>query len=118
MDTVTRYPEVYPLKSVSAKNIVRCILNLFTVFGFPKEIQSDQGSNFTSNLHKEALNLLNICHKVSTAYHPQTQGCLERFHQTFKSVLKKYCLKSQSDWDDIGWLLFAIRECPQKSLGY
>lgn len=119
MDTVTRYPEVYPLKTVSAKNVVRCLLNLFTVFGFPKEIQSDQGSNFTSNLHKEVLNLLNISHKVSTAYHPQSQGCLERFHQTFKSVLKKYCLETQTDWDDnIGWLLFAIRECPQESLGY
>ena len=44
---------------------------------------------------------------------------LERFHQTFKSMLKKYCMDSGNDWDDgINLLLFAIGESKQESLGY
>lgn len=49
MDMTTRYPEPYPLRTISAKNIIKCLLNLFSHFGFPKDIQSDQGSNFTSD---------------------------------------------------------------------
>ena len=119
MDTATRYPEVYPLKTISSKNIIRCLTNLFTHFGFSEDIQSDCGSNFTSNLFKEVLTFFNISHDFSSAYHPQSQGSLERFHQTFKTMLRKYCLETQTDWDEnIGMLLFAVRECPQESLGY
>lgn len=119
MDTATRYPEVYPLKNISANSIVKCLLHLFTSFGIPKEIQCDKGSNFTSDLLQEVLKGLGISQQMSTAYHPQSQGCLERFHQTLKSMLKKYCLETEGSWDEnIHFLLFALRECPQESLGY
>lgn len=49
----------------------------------------------------------------------QSQGCLERFHQTFKTMLKKFCQEGDRDWNDkLDWLLFAIRECPQESTGF
>ncbi|XP_063585832.1 uncharacterized protein LOC134763205 [Penaeus indicus] len=119
MDTATRYPEVYPLKNISASSIVKCLLHFFTSFGIPKEIQCDKGSNFTSDLFQKVLELLGISQQMSTAYHPQSQGCLERFHQTLKSMLKKYCLETGNSWDEnIHFLLFALRECPQESLGY
>ncbi|XP_047479369.1 uncharacterized protein LOC125032316 [Penaeus chinensis] len=119
MDTATRYPEVYPLKNISANSIVKCLLHFFTSFGIPKEIQCDKGSNFTSDLFQKVLELLGISQQMSTAYHPQSQGCLERFHQTLKSMLKKYCLETGNSWDEnIHFLLFALRECPQESLGY
>ncbi|XP_047478502.1 uncharacterized protein LOC125031660 [Penaeus chinensis] len=119
MDTATRYPEVYPLNNISANSIVKCLLHFFTSFGIPKEIQCDKGSNFTSDLFQKVLELLGISQQMSTAYHPQSQGCLERFHQTLKSMLKKYCLETGNSWDEnIHFLLFALRECPQESLGY
>ena len=56
---------------------------------------------------------------MSSAYRPQSQGCLERFHQTLKNMLKKYCIEYERDWDEnIDWMLFAIRECSQQSTGY
>lgn len=56
---------------------------------------------------------------MSSAYMPQSQGCLERLHQTVKSMMKKFGLESNRDWDEkIDWLLFAIRESPQESTGY
>ena len=119
MCTATRYPDAFPLKNINAKNISKCLVNMFTNVGIPKEIQCDQGSNFCSNLFKDVLKELGISQTVSSAYHPQSQGCLERFHQTFKSMLRKYCLETDHDWDEhINLLLFALRECPQESLGY
>ena len=119
MDPTTRYPEAIPLKNITSKTIVKHLIHFFTSVGIPKQIQSDRGSNFTSNFFQQIVDELNIEHVTSTAYHPQSQGCLERFHQTLKSMLKKYCLENQGDWDEsIDFLLFALRESPQESLGY
>ena len=75
--------------------------------------------NFTSYLFEQIVNELNLYHVMSSAYRPQSQVCLERFHQTLTTMLKKFCFESDRDWDEnIDWLLFAIRECPQESTGY
>ena len=119
MDPTTRYPEAIPIKNILAKTIVKHLLHFFTTFGLPTEVQSDRGTNFTSHLFEQIVNELNVHHVMSSAYRPQSQGCLERFHQTLKSMLRKFCLESDRDWDEnIDWLLFAIRECPQESTGY
>lgn len=118
MDSATRYPEAFPLKNITAKSVLKPLLNMFTSKGIPKQIQSDQGTNFTSQTFKQVLTELGVEHVTSSAYHPQSQGCLERFHQTLKQVLRKYCLENCTGWDEgIDWLLFAYRESVQESLG-
>ena len=113
-----RYPEAFPLKNISAKNVAKHLIHMFTTYGIPKEIQSDRGSNFTSNLFHQTLPELGISQTLSTAYHPQSQGALERCHQTLKSMLRKYCCEESRDWDEVlPFLMFAIRESPQESLG-
>ncbi len=49
----TRYPEAIPLRYIKAKPVVEALTAFFTRFGLPKIVQSDQGSNFTSNMFKE-----------------------------------------------------------------
>ena len=52
-------------------------------------------------------------------YHPQSQGALERFHQTLKNMLQAYCLQEKRKWDEgLPLLLFAVRESVQESLGF
>ena len=115
----TRYPIAIPLRNISAKNIANALMKVFTNYGFPKEIQSDRGSNFTSELFAKVLEELNIKQTLSAAYHPESQGALERWHQTFKSMLRKFCIESQLEWDEgIDFLLFAIREVPHESIGF
>ena len=54
----------------------------------------------------------------STAYHPQTQGVLERYHQVLKNMLKTYCHEHSEDWDyGVPLVLFATREVPVETLG-
>ena len=55
----------------------------------------------------------------SSAYHPESQGALERFHQTLKNMIRSYCFDTGKDWDEgIHLLLFAVRESVQESLGF
>ncbi|XP_068225197.1 uncharacterized protein [Palaemon carinicauda] len=52
-------------------------------------------------------------------YWPESQGALERFHQTLKDALTKYCREHQTDWDEgLPFVLYAIRNTRQESLGY
>ena len=55
----------------------------------------------------------------SIAYHPESQGALERFHSTLKNMIRTYCLDNEKDWvEGISLLLFAVRESVQESLGF
>ena len=119
MCAATRYPEAFPLRSLKAKPVVKALIRFFSIFGLPKVIQTDQGSNFLSRLFKQVLEQLSIKHCTSSAYHPQSQGALERFHQTLKSMFRTYCFDSAREWDDgLPLLLFAVRETTQESLGF
>ncbi len=112
----TRFPEAIPLIKITAPSIVKALVKLFSTIGLLKIVQSDQGTNFMS---KQIMKTLAITHRTSSAYHPQSQGALERFHQTLKSMMRKYCLETGNDWDErIPLLMFAVRESVQESLGF
>ncbi|XP_062420777.1 uncharacterized protein LOC134132778 isoform X2 [Pungitius pungitius] len=119
MCAATRFPEAIPLCNITAKMVVKSLTKFFSTFGLPRVIQSDQGTNFQSNIFKQVLATLNVKHAVSSAYHPESQGALERWHQTLKSMLRKYCLENGPNWDDgVPFVLFAAREAVQESLGF
>ena len=85
MCQTTRYPAAFPLHNITARSIIKT--QFISVFGIPKVVQSDQGTNFTLGLFADMLKKLCIRHAQSTAYHPESQGAVERFHQTLKSLL-------------------------------
>ncbi|XP_072046476.1 uncharacterized protein [Amphiura filiformis] len=115
----TRFPEAIPLRNIKAPQIVKALTKFFTLVGLPKEIQSDQGSNFMSGIFQQVMQQLGIKQFKSSAYHPESQGALERFHQTLKNMIKTYCYEFERDWDEgVHLLLFAAREAVQTSLGF
>uniref|UniRef100_A0A8C5DT92 Gypsy retrotransposon integrase-like protein 1 n=1 Tax=Gouania willdenowi TaxID=441366 RepID=A0A8C5DT92_GOUWI len=119
MCAATRFPHAVPLRSLRTKPVVKALLWFFSTFGLPREIQTDRGTNFMSKLFSQVVKELNIKHVTSSAYHPESQGALERFHQTLKSMLRKFCSESEKEWDEgLPLLMFAIRETPQESLGF
>jgi len=73
MCPTTRYPEAFPLKNISAKSICKNLVHMFTTFGIPQEVQSDRGSNFTSELFSKVLQELGIKQTLSIAYHPESK---------------------------------------------
>ena len=119
MCTSTRFPEAIPLRDIKAKTIIKALTKFFCFVGLPKSIQSDQGSNFMSTLFQQVMHEIGIKQFKSTAFHPESQGALERFHQTLKSMIKKYCFEYEKDWDEgVHLLLFASREAVQESLEF
>ena len=114
-----RFPESIPLRNIKTKTIVRAIVKFFTFVGLPKSAQSDQGSNFMSGIFQQVIHALGIKHYRPSAYHPESQGALERFHQTLKNMIRSYCYDTEKDWDQgIHLLLFALRESVQEPLGF
>uniref|UniRef100_A0A1X7U952 Reverse transcriptase n=1 Tax=Amphimedon queenslandica TaxID=400682 RepID=A0A1X7U952_AMPQE len=118
-DYATRYPEAFPLRNITAKKVAEVLIELFARYGIPEEILTDQGSNFTSSLLGELYHLMGVKAIKTSPYHPQTDGLVERFNRTLKSMLRKVLEGERKNWDHmIPYVLFAYREVPQSTLGF
>ena len=72
-----------------------------------------------SGFLQQVMPKLGIKQYKSSAYHPESQGALERFHQTLKNVKRSYWSDTEKDWNEgIQLLLFAVRESVQESVGF
>ncbi|KAK0144590.1 Retrovirus-related Pol polyprotein from transposon 412 [Merluccius polli] len=119
MDTTTRFPEAIPLRNIKARTVIEALIGFFSRFGLPKQVQHDRGSNFVSGVFQEVMCELGISQAVSSAYHPQSQGVLERAHQTLKTMLKTYSIQFPGDWDvALPFILFAMRDSLNESTGF
>jgi len=119
VDFSTRYPEAVALKGIETERVAEALVEIFSRVGLPKEILSDRGSQFTSDLMKEICRLLSIKQLITSPYHPQCNGLVEKFNGTLKMMLKKMTSERPRDWDRyIPAALFAYREAPQESLGF
>jgi len=65
--------------------------------GLPTDIVSDRDSRFTSEVWKEFLRLLEIRPRMSTGFHPQTDGQTERLNQTIEAYLRAFVSREQDD---------------------
>ena len=111
--------EAVPMKNIDAGSVADELIKIFSRVGVPQEILTDQGTNFTSQLLIELYKMLHIQPIRTTPYHPQTDGLVERFNQTLKSMLRKTAVKEGLDWDKmLPYVLFAYREVPQTSTGF
>ncbi|XP_026743752.1 uncharacterized protein LOC113505319 [Trichoplusia ni] len=97
-DDLTKYSIAYPIRSTTAEETSDCLIHFISLFGIPKTILTDQGTNFTAELFKETCKFLKIKQLWSSPYHPQTQGALERSHSTLKEYLKSYISENQDNW--------------------
>ena len=119
IDRMSRYPEAIPIRSTKAPIIVKHLIDYFTRFGMPKTIQSDNGSNFCGKFFQSQMRELGIKHITSTPYHPESQGIVERMHQTLKNILRKLCDGKEEEWDKkLPFALFALRSAPSETLGF
>jgi hypothetical protein len=74
------------------------VSNLFKRYGLPDVIGSDRGPQFAARGFREMLRLIGIKSNLSTAYHPQSQGAIERTHQELEAYLSIYCIINQDQW--------------------
>ncbi|KAI5120859.1 hypothetical protein M0805_008232 [Coniferiporia weirii] len=74
--------------------------NIYWHFGLPRHIISDRGPQFASQVFQTLCTRLGIKSKLSTAYHPQTDGQTERTNQEVEAYLQIYCGTSPHTWTD------------------
>src|SRR5205823_10317108 len=109
-DYLTKWPEAKAMKDATATNVVKFIYEVIICrHRCPKIIMSDRGTHFRNKLVDELCRKFEIKHKLSSPYHPQTNGLVERFNRTLCEALAKVSEK-ENQWDEhIEQVLFAYR---------
>ena len=119
LDLCTHYPEAIALKRHTARDVALALATVFSRVGFPSEILSDLGTEFTSELVQIFLHEFNIGHLRCSAYHPMSNGAVERFNGTMKTSLKTLVDRFPNSWDAaLCWVLFALREVVNETTGF
>lgn len=99
-DDLSKYSIAVPLPTFDAKTVAEALVNeMILIFGSPKYILTDCGTNFLSKLFAEVCQIFKIKKLQTTAYHPQTNGSLERSHRTLKEYLRHYVDANVNNWD-------------------
>ena len=86
IDRNTRWPEAIPLRGITSSECVQALISGWIArFGVPGDISSDRGSQFTSSLWNDLAHRLGVKLHHTSAYHPQANGMIERFHRSLKN---------------------------------
>lgn len=119
IDCFTKWVEAFPLKNIRARTVAEIFVNEFiSRHGVPLEVHTDQGKNFESKLFAELMEILGIRKTRTTPLHPQSDGQVERQHQTILNYLAKYISQNQKDWDRwIPMFLLAYRSSKHETTG-
>lgn len=81
-DYYTKWVEAFPIPNKTALEVSKCLKKILYRHGAVFTILTDQGRAFQNKVNKHICDEWNIKHKVTTAYHPQTNGLDERTNQT------------------------------------
>ncbi|KAL7602743.1 hypothetical protein Lser_V15G15410 [Lactuca serriola] len=108
VDYVSKWVEAKPTRSDDAKTVIEFLKsNVFVRFGVPRALISDRGTHFCNKMMEALLKKYHVTHRVSTAYHPQTNGQAEVSNREVKSILEKTVNPTRKDWslrlDDALW---------------
>lgn len=116
-DHFTKWVELFPLRKLTARVILDKLMEVFTRFGFPEQLITDNASYFTAKVFVDTCAALGIKHKKTTTYHAQSNPT-ERVNRNIKHMLVAFS-ERHKDWDtylpEIG---FALRSTVNRSTGY
>ena len=99
VDYVSKWVEAKATRTNDSKVVVAFIKeNIFSRFGMPRAIISDRGTHFCNKTVEALFKRYGVTHRVSTAYHPQTNGQAEISNREIKSILEKTVKPSRKDW--------------------
>ncbi|XP_070020527.1 uncharacterized protein [Nicotiana sylvestris] len=99
VDYVSKWVEAIAFPNNEARSVVTFLKkNIFTRFGTPRAIRSDEGLHFCNKAFDNLLTKYGVTHKVSTPYHPQVRGQVEVSNWEIKSILSKTVNANQTDW--------------------
>ncbi|XP_072255088.1 protein NYNRIN-like [Pyxicephalus adspersus] len=116
-DMFSKWVEMFPAKCNTAQVTARILIEqVFSRWGLPSTIESDQGSHFTGKVMQNCLQMLGVEQKFHIPYHPESSGQVERANRQIKTMLKKFVNINGKNWDNLLPLLaMAIRATPSSA---
>ena len=118
IDRFSRWPAAIPIKGITAQECAEALINgWIQYYGTPTNIVTDRGRQFTSALWNETCNILGSTHSCTTAYHPQSNGMIERFHRHLKSSLMATASSSRDWLKSLPMVMLGIRTAIKEDLG-
>lgn len=117
IDRTSRWLEAVPLSEMSATACVDAFVTTWVArFGVPHTLTSDRGTQFSSATWTNLCHKLGIRHVMTTAYHPQANGLVERAHRQIKDALR--ARQAGTDWPShLPWILLGLRAAPKEISG-
>ena len=115
IDAYTKWLDVHITPSTSSSATIELLRKLFSTFGLPEVVVSDNGTGFKSEEFEAFLRANGVKHVCTPPYHPSSNGLVERAVQTLKGGLKK--LQDGSLETKLSRFLFSYRSMPHGSTG-
>jgi len=100
VDYFTKWVEAEPTETITSKDVIKFLINLFARHGVPQVITADNGVQFTSDMTKIFLDLYDVYIKFTSTYHPESNGLTENRNKEIGKLLRLIGNKNQ-DWDEI-----------------
>ncbi|KAK8756781.1 hypothetical protein V5799_000517 [Amblyomma americanum] len=119
-DYATRYAITRALPTSCATDVADFLLqNVILHHGAPHQLLTDRGRYFLSRVVDDILRSCGTQHKLTTAYHPQTNGLTERLNRTLTDMLSMYVSPDHRDWDvALPYVTFAYNSSRHDTTGY
>uniref|UniRef100_A0A8C5GZ94 Integrase catalytic domain-containing protein n=1 Tax=Gouania willdenowi TaxID=441366 RepID=A0A8C5GZ94_GOUWI len=119
VDYFSKWIEVSAVREATAQVAAKkFISDIFARHGSPSYLISDRGTPFVSELFEHVVSVLGTEHRLTTAYHPQTNAT-ERVNRTLKTAIRAYVEDKHTSWDKfLPQICFALRTAPHESTGF
>ena len=116
-DYLTRWVETRAIPDAKAPTVAKFILEqIICRHGAPTKFLSDRGRVFQSEIVTELIKIMGSSSSFTTAFHPQTDGLVERFNGTVINMLSLYTSSAQDDWDEyLSHVTFAYNTSRQET---
>lgn len=120
IDYFSKYPVLIPLKRTDAETVAKKTMKYWiAIFGTPRVIHTDRGTNFESELFKEQCALMGIKKTRTSPYYPQADGLVERLFRTIKPLLSSTVQSRNIPWcEAVPFVEMGLRCTAQASTGY
>nr|GFA36310.1 reverse transcriptase domain-containing protein [Tanacetum cinerariifolium] len=116
VDYLSKWVEAKALPTNDARVVCNFLKSLFARFGSPRAIISDRGTHFYNDQFLKVMLKYGVTHRLSTAYHPQTNGQVEVSNRGLKRILERTIGENQASWseklDDALWAFRTIYKTP------
>ena len=98
-DVFTKYAFAFPTKNELALTVAKILVdNVFSIFGIPEKLLSDNGPNFVSDVIKQLCKLLGVKKIYTCPYSPRSDAVCERFNRTLIGMLGTLSERKRSEW--------------------